>query len=222
MLRFILLVSRAFIRASAEDLLKEVLMRNLLKSIAVFAVLSVALSGFTSCTSTTSSSKDTTENAANTNSAGTKGSEYPPAPSGIMQAEIKDIDGNAFKLEDKKGKVVLVNLWATWCGPCRAEMPELVAMQDKYKDKGFEIIGLDTDEETPEEIKTFAQTMKLNYQLGFADPKLMSDFLKVSKFQGIPQSFLIDREGKLRNVFVGGGGKIVNQMKEAVEKTVGE
>ncbi len=199
-------------------------MRNLFKSVAVFAVLSVVLSGFVACENTTETSKNAVENAAasNINSAGTKGGEYPSAPSDIMQAEIKDLDGNTFKLEDKRGKVVLVNLWATWCGPCRAEMPELVAMQEKYRDKDFEIVGLNTDEETPEEIKTFAQTMKLNYQLGYADPKLMSGFLKVSRFQGIPQSFLIDREGKLRNVFVGGGSKIVNQMKEAVEKTVGE
>lgn len=205
-------------------------MNNLFKNAAVFVVLSIALSGFSACSGTNPQNEkglpdNSTDAAAAANSAAAGSAaknEYPPAPTAVMQTEIKDVDGNAFKLDDKKGKVVLVNLWATWCGPCRAEMPELVALQDKYRDKNFEIIGLDTDEETPEEIKTFAQSMKLNYQLGYADAKLMREFLKISKFEGIPQSFLIDRDGRLRNVFVGGGSKIVNQLKEAVEKTVTE
>lgn len=205
-------------------------MKNLFKNAAVFVVLSIALSGFSAC-SNSNTQKDTAENTTSaadsvsvTNSAANSAAknDYPPAPAGIMQAEIKDLDGNTFKLEDKKGKVLLVNMWATWCGPCRAEMPELVAMQNKYKDSGFEVIGLDTDEESPEEIKSFARTMKLNYQLGYADDKLFGEFLKVTRMQGIPQSLLINREGKLTGMFLGGGGKVVNQMKETVEKVVNQ
>ncbi len=85
------------------------------------------------------------------------------------------------------------------------------------------VIGIQTDDsDTPEAVKAFAQKMKLNYQLAYADEKMMNDFLKVSKFGGIPQSFLIDREGKLRGVFLGGGGENVAKIKDSVEKLVSE
>lgn len=187
-------------------------MKSLIKNIAVFVFLTVAISGFVACTKSTGDAASAAKN-----------NDFPPAPAAIMQAEIKDVDGKTFKLEDKKGKIVLVNLWATWCGPCRSEMPTLVALQDEHRDKGFEIIGLDSDtDETPEQVKSFAQTMKLNYQLGYAEPGLMNDFLKISKSGGIPQSFLIDREGKLRNVFFGVNSKVVGELKDSVAKVVNE
>lgn len=191
-------------------------MKNLLKNTAVFIFLSFAASGFIACS-------NSVDPADNTNAAASKSSEFPAAPAAVMQAEIKDVDGKTFKLEDKKGKPFLINLWATWCGPCRAEMPTLVALQDEFGSKGFEVIGLDADaNETPEQIKEFAKTMKLNYQLGYAEPKLMNEFLKISKSGGIPQSFLIDREGKLRGVFFGVNAKVVNELKDSVAKIVNE
>ena len=182
-------------------------MKNIIKHIAVFVFLTFAGSAFVACT-------DTGESAVKTN-------DYPPAPAAVMQADIKDVDGKTFKLEDKKGKTILVNLWATWCGPCRSEMPELVALQDKYRAQNFEIIGLDADDETPEQVKTFAQSMKLNYQLGYAAPRLMNDFLKVSKSGGIPQSFLIDGDGRLRGVFFGVNQKVISDLKDSIAKVVG-
>ena len=151
-----------------------------------------------------------------------KTGDFPLAPVAVSQAEIKTIDGGTFKIEDKKGKVVLLNLWATWCGPCRAEMPELIELQDKYRDKNFEIIGLNSDDETTEQIKDFAEKMKLNYTIAWADPKLMNELLKISKFNGIPQSYMIDRDGKLRGVFTGGGPKVIGQLKETADKVINE
>ncbi len=206
-------------------------MRNLFKNVAVFAVLSVVMSGLTGCTSTTSTSKDVAETApANANAVANsalKDNNYPPAPKGIMAADIKDLDGNSFKLEDKKGKVVLVNLWGIWCAPCVAEMPHLVEMQEKFKDKDFQIVGLNIgndegEEEPAENIKTFAEKKKLNYQLAYADEKLFDEFVKVSRMSGVPQTILINREGQLTGVFTGGGAKVVNSMKESVEKIVNE
>ena len=193
-------------------------MKNFFTNLVLFTALSVAFSGLTACTNTA-----TTEIGSAETSKATQNSNYPPAPSGIMQGEIKDLDGNTFKLEDKKGKVLLVDLWATWCGPCRDAMPDLIALQDKYKDKNFEVIGLDTDEEeTPEQIKAFAQAKKLNYQLGYADAKMMSEFIKVTRLQGIPQSILINRDGRMVGIFPGGGARVMAQIKETVEKTVNE
>lgn len=191
-------------------------MKNIIKNVAVFVLLTFALSAFVACTSSSAGSQSG-------ESAAAKDNTFPTAPAAVMQAEIKDVDGKTFKLEDKKGKTVLVNLWATWCGPCRSEMPELVALQDKYRDKNFEIIGLDSDtEETPEQVKNFAQTMKLNYTLGYAEPRLMNDLLKVSKQGGIPQSFLIDRDGKLRGTFMGVNSKILGDLKALIDKVVNE
>lgn len=193
-------------------------MKRFFTNIVLFTAMSVLFSGLTACTNTATTQEGSVET-----SKATQNSNYPPAPSAIMQGEIKDLDGNTFKLEDKKGKVVLVDLWATWCGPCRDAMPDLIALQDKYRDKNFEVIGLDTDEEeTPEQIKAFAQAKKLNYQLGYADAKMMSEFIKVTRLQGIPQSILINRDGRMVGIFPGGGARVMAQIKETVEKTVNE
>ncbi|MDQ3712268.1 MAG: TlpA family protein disulfide reductase [Acidobacteriota bacterium] len=204
-------------------------MKNLFTNIVLFVWLSIVFSGFTACSNTASTQKgpvsetapsDQNGNAVETIEASKRN--FPPVPTGISQSEIKDLEGNTFKIEDKKGKVVLINLWATWCGPCRAEMPELVAMQEKYRDKGFEVIGLDSDDESVEEIKAFAEKMKLNYQLGYADGKMLSEFIKITRLSGIPQTMIINREGKMVLVIGGGGTRAVNNIKEAVEKTVNE
>ena len=200
-------------------------MKFFLKNIALFIVLAFAFSALVSCTGTKTASVNESNTPANAdNSAPAKPKiNYPPAPSAIMQSDIKMIDDTTFKLSDKKGKVVLVNLWATWCMPCVKEMPHLVEMQEKYRDKGFEIIGLDQDEgETKEQIEEFAAKRKLNYQLGWVDGAMYNEFVKVTRLNGIPQSILINREGQLTGVFTGGSPSVIEKMKETVEKIVNE
>jgi thiol-disulfide isomerase/thioredoxin len=195
-------------------------MKVFLKNIALFIILAFAFSALTSCTGSNANTASVNENT------GEKEKEkvvYPPAPSAVMQADIKTVDGKTFKLQDKKGKVILINLWATWCGPCVQEMPHLVEMQEKYRDKGFEIIGLDSDpSETKEQIEAFAAKQKLNYQLGWADDKIKNEYLKLTKLDAIPQSMLINREGQLTGVFTGGSQKVIREMKETVEKFVNQ
>lgn len=212
-------------------------MKNLLKNTFVFVALSIAFSGWTACTKTSSNANgqkgaqiEVASNASNSASktetanatAGETGDNpYPPAPEAVLQTENKDLEGKVLKFADYKGKVVLINLWATWCGPCRGEMPHLIEMQDKYRDKGFEVVGLDVDEESVEEINNFAKENKLNYKLGYADEKTVSAFIKLTKLSGIPQSVLINRDGRMTGIFSGGGPKVIGQMKEAVDKTMG-
>jgi thiol-disulfide isomerase/thioredoxin len=203
-------------------------MKNLFANLVLFAALSVAFSSLTACSTASTQQKGSdSQTASNDSNAAPipetgKNSVYPPAPVGIMQSEIKDLDGKTFKIEDKKGKVVLINLWATWCGPCRSEMPHLIEMQEKYKDKNFEILGLNADDEPVEAVKAFTEQMKLNYFVGYADGKMVSEITKLSRQQGIPQSVLINREGKTVGVFFGSGARAINNMKESVEKTVSE
>jgi thiol-disulfide isomerase/thioredoxin len=189
-------------------------MKFLVRKTALFIFLAIAFSIFTACSGSGSG---------NTAGTTTKKSDYPAVPAAIMQAELKGLDGGKFKLEDYKGKVVLINLWATWCGPCKGEMPHLVELQNTHKDKGFEILGLDTDEsDTEAKVKSFAEEMKLNYTLGWVDEKTYNELLKLSKFPGIPQSFLISREGQILSIFTGGSPSTIAKLKDMVGKTVSE
>ncbi|MDQ2745747.1 MAG: TlpA family protein disulfide reductase [Acidobacteriota bacterium] len=201
-------------------------MKNIIKNTLLFIILCVAFSNWTACTKSPSLNSDGTTisvapNASNsTASTDTGDSLYPPAPEGILQTENKDLEGKVLKIGDYQGKVVLVNLWATWCGPCRAEMPTFIDLQEKYKDKDFVVIGLDADEETVEEVNNFAKDVKLNYKLGFADQKMVSAFIKLTKLQGIPQTIVINRAGKMTGIWGGGGQKNLTQIRDAVDKAV--
>jgi peroxiredoxin len=110
---------------------------------------------------------------------------------------LHTLDGKAVTLSALKGKVVLVNFWATWCPPCRKELPDMLALYEKFKDKGFVIVGI-TDEK-PEVVKPFVTKQALTY------PILLDNERKVNqKFnvQGIPFSVIYDRSGKLTKVAV--------------------
>jgi thiol-disulfide isomerase/thioredoxin len=202
-------------------------MKDLIKNFTIFALLCIVFSSLSGCrTASTQKGPDGEFDPVVSTDTKKKG-DYPPAPAAIAQAEIKMVDNAVFKLEDKKGKVILFNLWGIWCQPCIREMPHLVELQEKYKDKNFEIIGLnvgdqDMQPESDDAIKAFAEKQKLNYQLGYADSKLFEEFIKVSKMAGVPQSLLINRDGKLIGVFTGGGQNVISSMKETVEKAVGE
>ncbi|HMQ04043.1 MAG TPA: TlpA disulfide reductase family protein [Pyrinomonadaceae bacterium] len=151
-----------------------------------------------------------------------KGSDYPKIATSVSSAEIKALDGSVFTINDRQGKVLLLNLWATWCGPCRFEIPALVRLQESLRPKGFEVIGLNTDEETVQLIEEFSSELKVNYPMAYADTSLQSSLLKISKFPGIPQSFLIDRDGRLRGVFRGANPADIAKMEEVVAKVVNE
>ena len=201
-------------------------MKSSLTNLGLFIGLALALSALTNCSGTGASQNtavnEVSQNASVNTEPEKKKTDYPPIATAVSQADIKNLDGTTFKVADKKGKVLLLNMWATWCGPCRSEMPTLVKMQDAHRDKGLEVIGLNTDDETVEEINKFAADMKLNYTLVWADTGLQSALLKISKFGGIPQSFIIDRDGNLRGVFRGANPADVKKMDELVEMIVNE
>jgi glutathione peroxidase-family protein len=139
-------------------------------------------------------------------------------PPEVLNSSLQSASGNPIKLSEYNGKVLLVNLWATWCGPCRNEIPELVKFYDEYKDKGFEVVGLSTEE--PEAsgplVKQFVQAFKINYPVGWANRDVA-----VALMQGrdsIPQSFIISRDGRILKRFIGFSPvSTPPQMKQAIE-----
>lgn len=198
-------------------------MKELFFNLALFVVLGILISSLSGCGTGVDLQRGSAEApgpAAGGAEASKKSSDYPPIAAAIAQSDIKNIDGTTFKLADRKGKVILLNLWATWCGPCRSEMPTLVKMQDQLGGQGLEIIGLNADDEPIETIKPFAQSLNINYQLAWPDTNLQKELLKISQFGGIPQSFLIDRDGRLRGVFRGANPADVRKMEEIVRKVI--
>jgi thiol-disulfide isomerase/thioredoxin len=204
-------------------------MRDLLKNLAVFIVLCFALSSLTGCGGT-GASGDNTTTGTNTSTAGSsseKPSAYPALSSGMMNVEIEALDGTKTKVSDHKGKVLMLNLWGIWCGPCREEMPHLAQMQKQYADKGLEVISLNIGDhdgrpEPVENIKKFAEQMKLDYTLARIQGDNINQFYLLSKQQVVPQTVLIDRDLHLRGVFVGGGQGIFNQMQQTLDKAMTE
>lgn len=122
---------------------------------------------------------------------------------------LKSIDGREVSLKDFKGKVVLINFWATWCPPCREELPLFQEVYEKYKDKGFVILAINTD---PENLKGFIEEFGIN--LSF--PILLGDdrILDLYPVRGLPTSFLIDREGRIVKVRLG----IYRELEEDIKK----
>jgi thiol-disulfide isomerase/thioredoxin len=108
---------------------------------------------------------------------------------------MKDVDGNDVSLSAYKGKVVLLNFWATWCGPCKAEIPGFVRIQEKYRDKGLVIVGYSVDD-TADKAKAYAAEYKMNYPilLGEGREDVQDAY---GPIWGIPASFIISKEGKV-------------------------
>jgi peroxiredoxin len=108
---------------------------------------------------------------------------------------LKDMNGASVRLSDYKGKVVLLNFWATWCGPCKVEIPEFVEVYKEYKDRGFEILGvLAMDEPSPEELKAFADAYHMNYPVLRANQEFEDAH---GPLWGLPTTFVIDRQGSI-------------------------
>jgi thiol-disulfide isomerase/thioredoxin len=113
---------------------------------------------------------------------------------------LKDVDGKPVNFSQFKGKVVVLDFWATWCGPCRSEIPGYVKLQEKYKDKGLVIIGVSLDQQGPEVVKKFIGDFHMSYQVVMGDDAVAEAFGGVD---GIPTTFIIDRTGKIRDKKVG-------------------
>jgi thiol-disulfide isomerase/thioredoxin len=130
-------------------------------------------------------------------------------PSVVPDVAMRDIDGRSISPSTLRGKAVLVNFWATWCPPCRAEIPDLVALQAKYGDK-LQIIGVSQDEGSVEVVKRFAAEQHMNYPIVMMTPELDRAFPGIS---ALPTSFVLDRESRIVQRHVGMLNAIVTEQE---------
>jgi peroxiredoxin len=109
-------------------------------------------------------------------------------------------DGQVVRLSDFKGKVVLLDFWATWCGPCKIEIPWFIEFQRQYKDQGFTVIGVSLDEGGWADIRPFMDEMKMNYPVLLGNDEMTEPF---GGIEVLPTTFLIDRQGRIVDVHRG-------------------
>ena len=129
----------------------------------------------------------------------------PDAPAANLDFTLKDMNGAEVKLADLKGKVVLLNFWATWCGPCRLEIPWFVELQEKYAGQGFRVVGISVDD-PPEALPPFAARFKVNYPLVVGVDR--EDVQKAyGPIFGVPITFIIGRNGRICMKHVGPASK---------------
>jgi peroxiredoxin len=126
---------------------------------------------------------------------------------------LKDANGNLVHLSDYKGKVVLLDFWTTWCGPCNIEIPWFTQFEKKYEDRGFVVLGVSMDEDGWKAIKPFAKAQKINYPVVLGND-MTGDLY--GGIQALPTTFIIDREGRIAAVEIGLNEK--RDFQDAIEK----
>jgi peroxiredoxin len=159
---------------------------KILKSLVIIAV--AALAFLFSCSSST------------TAGAVRPVKERKPAP----DFTLKDASGASVKLSDYRGKVVLLNFWATWCGPCKMEIPWFIEFQQQFKDQGFTVLGVAMDDDGWQSVKPYVAERKVNYRVLLGDDAVSTRYGGVDS---LPTTFVIDKEGRIASAHVGLIGK---------------
>jgi peroxiredoxin len=119
---------------------------------------------------------------------------------GAPDFALKDLNGRVYRLSDFKGRVVLLNFFATWCGPCRQEVPHLLNLRKKFGDQGVEVIGVSLDHEVDRALRPFVQRYRITYPVLLGTRKVVLDY---GGIRGIPTTFVIDHNGTIRDYFAG-------------------
>jgi thiol-disulfide isomerase/thioredoxin len=120
--------------------------------------------------------------------------------------QLNDPDGQPVKLSDFKGKVVILDFWATWCPPCRAEIPGFIALQKQYAAQGLSVVGVSLDTAGTSVVKSFMKHLGMNYPVVIGDEKTAADYGGIS---AIPTTFVIDRNGKIVSSHQGYASQVV-------------
>jgi thiol-disulfide isomerase/thioredoxin len=173
-----------------------------LRIVATIIVLALfAAFGVSSCNSNDPSPATTSSAPNSPQQTASPGLSALPPP--VLQAQLRSANGAQLKLSDYSGKVMLVNLWATWCGPCRIETPELVRLNKEFQSRGVEIVGLSTEDPdaSAQSVRQFVKDNNVDYHIGWATPEVAAILMQGSG--SIPQSFIITRDGRILRRFIG-------------------
>jgi len=130
--------------------------------------------------------------------------------------QLTDLNGNPFQLSSLRGKVVLIDFWATWCPPCRMEIPHFKELYDSYKGKGLEMIGLSIEADGGA-VKSFVRSNGMTYPVALADAKLQQAY---GGIRGIPTTFLVDKKGRVAKQLFGYNDKEV--FEKDIQKLLAE
>jgi thiol-disulfide isomerase/thioredoxin len=141
----------------------------------------------------------------------------PDLPLEVAVVPLKDASGASFKLGDFFGKVMVINLWATWCGPCRREIPELVQLNKEFQSRGVQVIGLSTEDPNTsgDKVRKFIQDFHIDYRVGWAPVEVGAPLMQGRT--AIPQIFVISRDAFILKRFIGYSGNTSAQLKQVLE-----
>jgi thiol-disulfide isomerase/thioredoxin len=128
---------------------------------------------------------------------------------------LQSLDDKPVRLSDLRGKAVLLNFWATWCGPCKIEMPWFVELQNQYASQGLQIVGVAMDDASKEDIAKFAKDMGVNYPILIGKESVSDEYGGVP---ALPESFLIGRDGKIVDKILGLRGKA--EIEDSIKKAL--
>jgi thiol-disulfide isomerase/thioredoxin len=194
-------------------------------SVMVLALL--AAFGISSCNSSDEPRKSPTASVSKNGSVPPARNAAPPAitmlPASVTDAELRAVTGAPIKLSSYTGKVLLVNLWATWCGPCRQETPELVKLHKEFRPQGVEVVGLSTEnpDASAESVREFVHNFNVDYRIGWATPEVAMTLMQGR--DAIPQSFVISRSGRVVKRFVGFNPIYTPpQIREAIQEALND
>lgn len=131
--------------------------------------------------------------------------------------ELTDLKNKKVKLSQYRGKVVVLNFWATWCPPCRKEIPDFIETYSNYREKGVEFLGIALDDEGREVVAPFVSAKSINYPILIGEPKVVSSY---GGIEAVPTTFLIDREGRIQ--FHGEGAISRGTLEKALDKMLAQ
>lgn len=142
-------------------------------------------------------------------------------PESVWDRQIKALDNNNFKLADFQGKVVVINIWASWCGPCRREVPEYEKVRKDYTARDVVFIGLTTEDPRyeSERAKKFARELNFGFRLGYADAEIARTLMNGRR--AIPQTLVINYEGRIVSHWDGySAGRSGDRLKQTIEQAL--